>query len=132
MSFCCVCSTIMNSTIPSASLFYLANQNFHAKRRSNAILTLIRHIDSSCLWCAVKAVTKNIFEKPELREKSIWTLINKTDYIHWRMGNSFIKNLTLKHLLAVNFLSKCTVFWRIWRRCLFQAFFSGKFERPQI
>ena len=69
--------------------------------------------------------TKNILGKHDLREaKSMCNLVNKTNYIRWRIGNSIMQSLTLNHLLAVYTYSKPTVFRRIWRRCFLQTFSS--------
>ena len=48
-----------------------------AMRCSDVISTLISRIDAGCLWCALKALNKNIFEKPKLRGKSVCKLISK-------------------------------------------------------
>ena len=72
------------------------------KRRSGVISILIRLIGAGCLWCALKALTEDLFKKSCLRGESMCTLINKTSYSCWRMGNSFMQSLTLKHLLVVD------------------------------
>ena len=43
-------------------------------------------------------------------KKSIRTLISKAGYGRWRMGNSFMESLTLKHLLEVSIISKYIAF----------------------
>ena len=48
------------------------------KRHLDAISTLTRR--TGCLLFALMALTKGLFEKPELRGKSICTLINKAGY----------------------------------------------------
>ena len=113
-----------------AGLRHLGNQDFHVLRcktppkQSSAKLSqrrylcinrlskLIRHIDTGCLWCVLvaywyylplKTWPKNIFEKLDLRGKSVCKIINKAGYGRWRMGNSFMQSLTLKHFLAVKY-----------------------------
>ena len=92
------------------------------KRSSGVMSTLTRRIGTGSLWCALNARTKNIFEKLDLRRKSMCTSINKAGYGHLRMGNSNMQSLIL---------SKSAAFWRIWRSLL-QTFSSCKFERPWI
>ena len=135
MSCPCACNITMNNSIPRTWSFYLENQNFHvvspAKCHSGLISTLTRLIDTASLWCALKALTKNIFEKLDLRGKIICTLINKAGCGLSRMGNSFMQSLTLNHLLGVNILSKSTAFWMI-ERDVSSDSSSCKFERLRI
>ena len=98
------------------------------KLLSGLISTLIKFIDTDCLWCGLKALTKKIFEKPDFRGNSMCTLINKTGYELWRLGKIFMQSLTFKFFLSVFFLSKSTIFWRIWNRCLFSTFSSCKLD----
>ena len=77
-----------------------------AKCRSGIISTLIKLpliIDIGCLWCALKPLTKNILGKPDDSRggKRMCKLINKAGYRCWRIGNSVMQSLTLKHLLVL-------------------------------
>ena len=66
-----------------------------AKRCSGITSTLTRHIGTGSLSCALNAQTKNIFEKLDLRRKSMCTSINKAGYGHLRTGNSNMQSLIL-------------------------------------
>ena len=77
-----------------------------AKCRSGIISTLIKLpliIDIGCLWCALKPLTKNILGNPDDSRggKRMCKLINKAGYRCWRIGNSVMQSLTLKHLLVL-------------------------------
>ena len=62
------------------------------KRGSRIISTLFSRIDTGYLWRALIVLTRNIFNEPNLREKSMSTLINKAVYGCWRKKNSFKVN----------------------------------------
>ena len=85
----------MNSSIPITSSFYLEiriykqycmtpSKQSSKKRHSGVLSILIRCIDTGCLWCALKALTKNIIERKEyvhfnqqsrLTSRIFWQLI---------------------------------------------------------
>ena len=94
-----------------------------AKRCSGVISTLTRRISTGSFWCALNARTKNIFEKLDLKQKSMCTSLNKVGYGHLRRENSNMQSLIL---------SKSAAFLRIWWRSFLQTFSSCKFERPCI
>ena len=54
--------------------------------------TLISRIDTGCLWRALKVLTRNIFNEPNLRGKSMSILINKAGYGCWRKKSCFKVN----------------------------------------
>ena len=62
------------------------------KRRSCIVSTLISRIDNGCLWHALRVLTRNIFNEPNLRGNSMSALINKAGYGCWRKKNSFKVN----------------------------------------
>ena len=100
-----------------------------AKRHSGVILALIRRIDTSCFWCALKTFTNTYSRNLTWKERACAHLSAKqfTDMVNVSTNN-FLQSLTLNHLATVNILSKSPSFWRIWR-CPLQNFSSCKFER---
>ena len=92
------------------------------KHAPGIISTLIRRIDTGCLWRAVKVLTKSVFDKPNLRGKSMSTVISKIGYGCWRKENSFMQSYLSSTFWQFTFIRNFTTFWRIWRRCLLRTF----------